>query len=38
MYLDISDNLDNLDMAVALGAEREQLAVYAVEQGETIRL
>ena len=33
VYLDISDNLD---MAVALGAEREQLAVYAVEQGETI--
>ena len=38
VYLDISDNLDNLDTAVALGAEREQLAVYAVEQGETIRL
>ena len=38
VYLDISDNLDNLDTAVALGAEREQLAIYAVEQGETIRL
>ena len=38
VYLDISDNLDNLDTAVALGVEREQLAIYAVEQGETIRL
>ena len=36
VYLDISDNLDNLDTAVALGAERAQLAIYAVEQGETI--
>ena len=34
VYLDISDNLDNLDTAVALGAER----IYAVEQGETIRV
>lgn len=38
VYLDISDNLDNMDMAVALGVEREQLAVYAVERGETIRI
>ena len=38
VYLDISDNLDNLDTAVALGVEREQLAVYAVERGETIRI
>ena len=38
VYLDISDNLDNLDTAVALGAERAQLAIYAVEQEETIRL
>lgn len=38
VYLDISDNLDNMDMAVALGVEREQLAIYAVENGETIRL
>ena len=38
VYLDISDNLDNLDMATALGVEREQLAIYAVEQEETIRL
>ena len=38
VYLDISDNLDNMDMAVALGVEREQLAVYAVESGETIRI
>ncbi len=35
VYLDISDNLDT---AVALGAERAQLAIYAVEQEETIRL
>ena len=32
VYLDISDNLDNLDTAVALGVERAQLAIYAVEQ------
>ena len=38
VYLDISDNLDNLDTAVALGAERAQLAIYAVEQEETIRV
>ena len=38
VYLDISDNLDNMDMAVALGVEREQLAIYAVESGETIRV
>ena len=38
VYLDISDNLDNLDTAVALGVERAQLAIYAVEQGETIRV
>lgn len=38
VYLDISDNLDNLDMATTLGAERDQLAIYAVEQEETIRL
>ena len=38
VYLDISDNLDNLDTAVTLGAERAQLAIYAVEQGETVRL
>lgn len=38
VYLDISDNLDNLDMAKALGVERAQLAIYAVEQEETIRL
>lgn len=38
VYLDISDNLDNLDTAMTLGVEREQLAVYAVESGETIRL
>ena len=35
VYLDISDNLDT---AVALGAERDQLAIYAVEQEETIRV
>ena len=29
--------LDNLDTAVALGVERAQLAIYAVEQGETIK-
>ena len=38
VYLDISDNLDNLDTAVTLGVERAQLAIYAVEQGETIRV
>lgn len=38
VYLDISDNLDNLDMAKALGVERDQLAIYAVERGETIRI
>ena len=38
VYLDISDNLDNLDTAKELGVERAQLAIYAVEQGETIRL
>lgn len=38
VYLDISDNLDNLDTATTLGAERAQLAIYAVEQEETIRL
>ena len=38
VYLDISDNLDDLDMAKALGVERDQLAIYAVEQEETIRL
>ena len=36
--LDISDNLDNLDTAKALGVERDQLAIYAVEQGEAVRL
>ena len=38
VYLDISDNLDNLDTAKDLGVEREQLAIYAVERGETIRI
>ena len=38
VYLDISDNLDSLDTARDMGIAREQLAIYAVEQGETIRL
>lgn len=38
VYLDISDNLDSLDTAVALGVERDQLAIYAVESEETIRV
>ena len=38
VYLDISDKLDNLYTAIRAGVEREQLAVYAVEQEETIRL
>lgn len=38
VYLDISDNLDNLDNAMALGVERDQLAIYAVDSGETIRM
>lgn len=38
VYLDISDNLEDLDTAVAMGVERAQVAIYAVEQGETIRL
>ena len=35
VYLDISDNPDT---AKALGVERDQLAIYAVEQGEAVRL
>ena len=38
VYLDISDNLDNLDTAWGVGVEREQLAIYAVSTGETIRI
>ena len=38
VYLDISDNLDDLDMAWDVGIARDQMAIYAVEQEETIRL
>ena len=38
VYLYISDNLDNLDTARDMGIERGQLAIYAVEQEEPIRL
>ena len=38
VYLDISDNMDDLDAAWDVGIERGQLAIYAVKQEETIRL
>lgn len=38
VYLDISDNLDNLDTAMMLGSWRGQLAIYDIERGMEVRL
>ena len=38
VYLDISENVPNLDKAVRLGIERNQLAIYDLNSQESIYL